>query len=232
MMIAVNYNMGFNVGNIANEKTALIQPANYAFSIWGLIYLLLFIWIMRGFFVKDEKVSVYEDLRLLIPVNFLLNSAWIIAFTQQKFLLSTVIIILLLLSLFIIYKTIKQNPDKGSFDLIPFSIYLGWVSVATIVNIFTYFVRTDMTTFLGIDELGWTIIALIFGCMLAVSFSLFNEDILYPLVFIWSYVAIFSKSQEDIIKLVLIMCVIVMFGTILHVLITKKERTITFVVED
>nr|WP_255551597.1 tryptophan-rich sensory protein [Sporosarcina sp. E16_8] len=223
-MIAINYSAGSNVGAIANEKSALIQPAGYAFSIWILIYLLLLLWIVKGFFVRGKKVSVYIDLQVLIPVNFLLNGAWVLAFTQQKILLSTVIILLLLLSLIVIYRKIKQNVNRGLFDLIPFSIYLGWVSVASIVNIFTYFVRNDITTFLGIEELGWTVIMLFFGCALAVSFSLINQDALYTLVFIWSYIAIYVKDQEEIINRVTLICIIIMSVTVLYVVISKLSR--------
>ncbi|MCZ2260834.1 tryptophan-rich sensory protein [Sporosarcina sp. G11-34] len=225
VMIAINYYAGSNVGIIANEKSALIQPAGYAFSIWILIFFLLFLWIVKGFFVHGKKVSVYIDTQILIPINFLLNGAWILAFTQQKILLSTVIILLLLLSIILIYRKIKQNVNRGLFSLVPFSIYLGWVSIASIVNVFTYFVRNDIETFLGIGELGWTVIMLIFGCALAVSFSLINQDALYTLVFIWSYIAIYVKNQEEIINLVTLNCIIIMSVTVLYVVISKVSRT-------
>lgn len=223
-MIAINYYAGSNVGKIANEKSALIQPAGYAFSIWLLIFFLLFLWVIKGFFVRGKKVSVYIDTQKLIPLNFLLNGAWILAFTQEKILLSTVIIILLLLSTLFIYSKIKQNVNKGLFDLVPFSIYLGWVSVATIVNVVTYFVRNDIDAFLGIGELGWTLILLIFACILAVSFSLVNQDALYTLVFIWSYIAIYVKDQDNLINIVLLVCIIIMSLTVLYVIFSKVSR--------
>jgi len=224
-MIAINYYAGSNVGIIANEKSALIQPAGYAFSIWFLIYFLLFLWVVKGFFVGVKKASVYIDTQRLIPINFLLNGAWILAFTQQKILLSTVIILMLLLSLIIIYSKIKQNVNRGLFDLVPFSIYLGWISIASIVNIFTYFVRNDFQTYLGFGELGWTVIALIFGCALAASFSLINQDALYSLVFIWSYIAIYMKNQAEIINLITLVCIVIMSVVVLNVVISKVSKT-------
>lgn len=225
VMIAINYYAGSNVRIIANEKSALIQPAGYAFSIWILIFFLLFLWVVKGFFVRSKKASVYIDTQRLIPINFLLNGAWILAFTQQKILLSTVIILLLLLSLIFIYRKIKQNINRGLFDLVPFSIYLGWVSIASIVNVFTYFVRNDIQTFIGFNELGWTVIILIFGCALAASFSLINQDALYSLVFIWSYIAIYVKGQEEIINLVTLICIVIMSVIVLNVVISKVSKT-------
>jgi len=76
VMIAINYYAGSNVRIIANEISALIQPAGYAFSIWILIFFLLFLWVVKGFFVRSKKASVYIDTQRLIPINFLLNGAW------------------------------------------------------------------------------------------------------------------------------------------------------------
>ncbi|WP_391208493.1 TspO/MBR family protein [Psychrobacillus sp. L4] len=222
-MLVINYSLGYNVGYTANEQTPLIQPANYAFSIWILIYFLLFLWIVKGFFVRGKKGSVYKELQLLIPVNFILNGAWILAFTQQKIRLSTVIIFLLLFSLIRIYRKIKRNTNRGLFDLIPFSIYLGWVFIASIVNVFTYFVRNNSFPFLGIEELGWTVIALILGCILAVLFTLINQDILYPLVIIWSYVAIYMNTQEKAIHLVTLISIVIISSTTLYTFISKVK---------
>lgn len=222
-MLAINYYQGSSVGYIANEQQPLIQQANYAFSIWFLIYFLLFIWIVKGFFIRGKKGSIYRELQLLIPINFMLNGAWILAFTQQRILLSTVIIFLLLLSLIRIYNKIKLNSNKALFDLIPFSIYLGWVSIASIVNVFTFFVRNNVITFLGIDELGWTVVMLLFATVLTVVFILFNRDILYPLVIIWSYIAIYINNQEFAINIVIIISIILISIFIFLMTISKVK---------
>lgn len=222
VMLIINYSPGSNVGDVANQQPALIQPAGYAFSIWILIYFLLFVWIVKGCFVRGKKGSVYKDLQVLIPVNFLLNGAWVLAFTSQRILLSTVIILLLLLSLILIYRKVKRNPNRHLFDLIPFSIYLGWISIASIVNIFTYFVRSTIT----FDELKWTVIALILAGIITVIFTLFTKDILYPLVIIWSYIAIYVKDQEETINLVTVTSINIIIFTILYVVVSKIRRRI------
>jgi tryptophan-rich sensory protein len=223
VMLVINYYPGSNVGYIANEQFPLIQTANYAFSIWILIYFLLFIWIIKGFFVRKEKRIVYKELQLLIPVIFLLNGAWILAFTEQRILLSTVIIFLLLFSLIRIYRKIKRNTNKALFDLIPFSIYLGWVTIASIVNVFTFFVRNNVITFLGIGELGWTVTILLFVSLLTLIFILLNRDILYPLVIIWSYIAIYINNQEIAINIVLMLSIILISIFVLIMTISKVK---------
>lgn len=49
IMIFLNYWSATNVGNVADANQPLLQPAGFAFSIWGFIYFLLFIWIIRAF---------------------------------------------------------------------------------------------------------------------------------------------------------------------------------------
>ncbi|QDI90147.1 tryptophan-rich sensory protein [Salicibibacter halophilus] len=210
LMLFVNYSVGMDVGDVANEQPALIQPASYAFSIWGLIYVLLFIWIIKGLFVHGEKKRLYKDTQVFIPVNFLLNSAWIITFTQEYIFLSTVVIFLLLFSLIILYRAVSRNESSGIMDRLPFSIYIGWVSVASIVNVFTGFARSDMTQFLGTGELAWTIIMLILLVVVAVLFTRLNRDIWYPLVFIWAYLATFIRSDEESLMWVILISIIIL----------------------
>nr|WP_090397462.1 TspO/MBR family protein [Natribacillus halophilus] len=225
LMLFINYSVGSSVGDVANEQPALIQPAGYAFSIWGLIYALLFVWIIRGLFVRDEKTNVYRDTQALIPINFLLNSAWIITFTQEYIFLSTVVIFLLLFSLIPLYRIIKRNRNSGLMDRLPFSIYLGWVSVASIVNVFTGFSRSNLTTFLGTGELGWSVVILMILTVVAILLTRLNRDIWYPLVFIWSYLAIFIRSDEETIRWVaLISTVLLVIIVLLQVIYNLRRR--------
>ena len=226
LMLFVNYSAGTDVGDVANEQPALIQPASYAFSIWGLIYVLLFIWIVKGLFARGEKKRLYKDTQVFIPVNFLLNSAWIITFTQEYISMSTVIIFLLLLSLIILYRTVSRNESSGMIDRVLFSIYIGWVSVASVVNVFTGFARSDMTQFLGIGELGWTVVMLILLVVVAVMFTRLNQDIWYPLVFIWAYLATFLRSDEEPLRWVILISLIMLAITVLRQVISNWRRSL------
>ncbi|MFB4212337.1 tryptophan-rich sensory protein [Shouchella sp. JSM 1781072] len=220
-MIVVNYLSTTNVGSVANQEQALIQPAGFAFSIWGFIYLLLFIWILRIFFVNRWNADIYTRVGYWLPANFLLNGMWIIAFTQEWLLLSVIIIVGLLLTLIVIYFKINRL-DFRWFDRIPFSIYLGWVSVATIVNIFAWLVQRDVTTFLGLGEVPWTIIMLLVGTLLAVIIALAYRDIFYPLVFVWAYAAIFAENSMTGILIVTAICIVIQLAVALFVLIKRR----------
>ncbi|WP_054712566.1 TspO/MBR family protein [Bacillus sp. JCM 19041] len=222
LMIFLNYWSATNVGMVANQDQALIQPAGYAFSIWGLIYVLLFIWIVRIFFLGRYEESAYAQVRYWPAVNFALNGMWIIAFTQEWLLVSVLIIIALLTTLVIMYTRISAIRFSW-FDRLPFSIYFGWVSVATIVNIFTWIVQADVTTILGLDELIWTLIMLIVTTLLAAFVSLRYRDWAYPLVFLWSFIAIFMENELTSILVVTASCAVVHLALSIIVLIRKKQ---------
>lgn len=231
LMIFLNYWSATDVGSVANQEQSIIQPAGFAFSIWGLIYILLFIWIVRLFFVKKWKGSIVERITFWPIVNFALNGLWILTFTQEWLFISTLIIIGLLISLVVIYRRITEENGKHLFDRLPFSIYFSWVTVATIVNIFTWFIGMGVTDFLGLSELAWSNILLIVATGIMIYVSLKHKDWLYPLIFVWSYIAIFVENQTDYTSLavVLTICLVIQLGTSIWVGYSKgnspKSRT-------
>ncbi|MDZ7834336.1 MAG: tryptophan-rich sensory protein [Alkalibacterium sp.] len=196
LMLVVNYITSTDVGMIADQNPALIQPAGYVFSIWGVIYLFLFIWIVRLFFIDYERDRVYKSVRYWVIANFILNALWIIAFTREWYLTSVIVIIALLVTLFFIYKKITRVSTNW-FDRLPFSIYFGWVTVATIVNIVEWVKEMGIEEVLGFNEYQWTLTLLIIGTGIAVFVSLLHLDWLYPLVFAWAYTGIIIEADYE-----------------------------------
>ncbi|MEM5567334.1 tryptophan-rich sensory protein [Aerococcus viridans] len=210
VMIFLNYWSATNVGIVANQDPAIIQPAGYAFSIWGIIYILTFIWIVRLFFNRQKAQQIVDRLSFLPVINFLLNGFWIIAFTQEWLLVSTIIIALLLINLVSMYTRLSDINSRQWLDRLPFSIYFAWVTVATIVNIFTWFIGAGIDSFIGLSELSWTNIMLVVASLLMGYIAFSYKDIAFPLVFIWSYIAILIENQFNHISLavILIICII------------------------
>ncbi len=195
LMVITNYTagqMGSDVGGTANENETLIQPAGFAFSIWGLIYTLLLIWIIYLFFSKKDRSYITERLKFWPILNFILNGAWIFVFTQEWLFASVVVIALMLYTLAEIYSSISET-NHNWFDRLPFAIYFAWVTLATIVNIFTW-ASDNVDTILGMDELTWTIIVLIVAGLIGIAIAVYFKDWVYPLVLIWPLVGIYAES--------------------------------------
>lgn len=196
VMITMNYTVGMSgtdVSDAANNNEAIIQPAGFSFSIWGLIYILLFIWMIYLFFSKKDKSYITARLKFWPILNFLLNGVWIIVFTQEWVLASVIIIAALLYTLAMIFTSISET-NYHWFDRLPFSIYFAWVTVATIVNIFTLTTANNVDTILGMGELTWTIIVLIVAALIGLAIGLIFKDWLYPLVLIWPFIGIYVNS--------------------------------------
>ncbi len=102
----------------------------------------------------------------------------------------------ILLTLIIIYKSIRNSHHSSWFMRFPFSIYVGWISVATIVNVFVIFEANGIEQLYGLNEQVWAKIMLIFGAVLGVIFTLTQNDIPYSLVFIWAFIAIIMEHRD------------------------------------
>lgn len=126
-------------------------------------------------------------------LSCVLNGAWLLAWHYEYFLWSVIIIITLLLNLIVIYTNIKKVKHTF-FDLLPFSIYLGWISVATIADISYYLTYIGWDGF-GISAVAWTIIMLLAATALAFIFAIKNKDWCYPLVFVWAIIGIGVRNS-------------------------------------
>lgn len=195
IMIIMNYSAGSSVGNVADDNPTIIQPAGFAFSIWGLIYVLIFIWLIKLFFSKSDKTTVIERLTYWPIINFILNGVWIVVFTQQWMIISTVVILALLFTLFKMHTIISAGVYHW-YDRLPFSIYFGWVTIASIVNIFTTFSNYNIESFLGMSELVWTITLVVAAALIGMFIAGFFNDWLYSLVLIWPFFGIYMASGD------------------------------------
>jgi hypothetical protein len=116
----------------------------------------------------------------------------------EVFLYTPIAMLILLLSLIAIYLRLDVGrvqvsiAEKWSVQ-IPFSIYLGWISVATIANI------TQWLYYLGWNGWGippevWAVIMLGAGVVISALMSLTRADIAYSLVLVWAYIGIAIKQ--------------------------------------
>lgn len=202
---------GQTTGEISNRLDVLFTPAGYVFSIWGLIYILLGIWIIRQFPVRRRNLPLYRNTSGLFVLSSILNSLWILLWHYEFFVFSVVVMILLLASLVRLYVNAK-SVDASFFDLLPFSVYLGWVSVATIANISYYLNHIEWDGF-GLSASIWTFFLLLVATVLALYFLKKEDDGIYPLVFVWAFIGIGVKNQGGGVPLVIYSSYI--FATIL-----------------
>ncbi len=180
------------------DTPPLVMPADYAFSIWLLIYLGLLIFVISQFFVSPTLFVLYEKIAYFFAPALILTAASL--FVQP--VVAPFVIAGSLLMLIFLYLSVqsfgKQLKVKRQMHLYQkwqlvrsvFSLYIGWVSVALIVNISTVLKSLGFMNLLGLSELLVAIVVLVLGGLLAIYFCQTQRDRVYSLVFIWAYVAI------------------------------------------
>jgi hypothetical protein len=189
---------GQSTGEISDRFRVYFVPAGYVFSIWGLIYLG---WI--AFTIFQLQPSQRDNPRLrrlgyLFALSNLSNAAWLFCWHYNQFGLSVFVMLTLLGLLIASYLRLNVNRSSvsrleyWSVDVL-FSIYLGWITVATVANIsdWLYFVGWDG---FGIPPQTWAVIMLAVASLLGLAMAIFRRDIGYLSVLVWAFVGIAVKQ--------------------------------------
>ena len=192
---------GVTTGEVSQSFDNLFVPAAYTFSIWGLIYLALAIFIAKAFFVPEKhllKVAVWEC-HPWIAINFALNMSWLMAWHHLWIGLSTIIMLGILLSLIIIYGRLQRfqlgfKHPAWWLVVAPFSLYLGWICVATIANFAAFGSQLPVAVFERGDL--WITGMLIFATAVFGYILWKFRDPVPVLVFIWAVGGIYAKYQS------------------------------------
>lgn len=196
-MLPIN---GVTSGEVSDSYPNLFAPAGVTFSIWGVIYLFLLLYSLYQFGIFKRKKGLHKEelfnkIGILFSISSVLNAIWLFTW-HYGFIWLSVPIMLGILILLIMINNITKNAKLSIKDYIfirfPFSIYMGWITVATIANITALLVKIGFKGF-GISEAIWTIAVLIIGLIIASLTVLRNRDVAYGLAIIWAYRGIYIK---------------------------------------
>jgi hypothetical protein len=187
---------GLNVGQLSNQLfgSVLIIPANYAFVIWGLIYLGLVAFGVYQYRPSQRQSSELDDACWLLVVASIAQMIWIGLFEARLFMWSVVPILGILLPLIGMYQRLEigTRPVSRTVQWLvhaPISLYLGWISVATVVNVAIGLYSLNWTGF-GISPPVWTVLMIAVSSVIALVVALQKRDPVFPLVIVWALVAI------------------------------------------
>jgi benzodiazapine receptor len=191
---------GRDTGEISDLFPTAITPAGYAFSIWGIIYTLLIGFIIVQASPSANRYPEIDRIGYWFMISSVLNIAWLVLWHALWITSTVIVMIALLISLMIIYRRTRPWDEKTPFAIRlwvsgAFSVYLGWISVATIVNI------SVMLFNLGWDGWGippeiWAMGLLVIAGLLALTIGLMYRDFAYGLVIAWASLAVAVKQKE------------------------------------
>ncbi len=185
------------VGRTSVDTEPLIVPAGYAFSIWGIIYLGLIVFPIYQLVKNRSESELWHKVRIWFSLNVVANGLWL-AFASYNWLWITVgVIIFMLISLYQINKLLIQIKESGvAIDYWPerfvFSIYFGWITLATVLNIAAALNYYDWNG-LGLSEINWSMIILPIAAYITGTVVWKYRDSAYAGVVIWAFIALVVK---------------------------------------
>lgn len=188
---------GQNTGEISDRFNVYFVPAGYVFSIWGLIYIGLIAYTIFQALPAQRDNPRLRATGWWIALGGIANSAWIFLWHYNQFPLTLVAMLVLLATLIVTYlrlgigRTKVTSGEKWAVHL-PFSIYLGWITVATVANV------TSLLDYLKWDGFGlapelWMGIVLAAVLVIAVMMNFTRRDVAYAAVILWALAGISVK---------------------------------------
>jgi hypothetical protein len=192
---------GLNTGRISDTFHVYFVPAGYVFAIWGLIYIGMLTYAVYQALPEQKENPRLQATGWWVVLSGLANSMWIFLWHYEQFVGTLAAMLVLLASLIAIYLRLGISESKVSKSetwlvCVPFSIYLGWITVATVANV------TDVLDYVKWNQFGrsdgtWMVVILIAVVIIAVLMSFTRRDIAYTAVILWALAGIGVKFPQQ-----------------------------------
>lgn len=199
---------GQTTDDILTKTGMPFQPASWVWAIWGLIFILMAVYVVYTIFpggLHSDRTRRIGPLFLIVNLASIL---WLFFWHWEQFLVSVILMAIVLLALALIYLIANRPDDEGNRPTrmqllmvrIPFSVYLGWITVSFLGNLMVWLQHRgwDGSPF---NLRTWAIVFMIAGLLAAAAFAAFRQDAAYVIVFVWAYVAV-AQHQWDSSKAV------------------------------
>ncbi|MDH3512295.1 MAG: tryptophan-rich sensory protein [Gammaproteobacteria bacterium] len=190
---------GQTTREISDRIQVYFTPAGYVFAIWGVIYLGLIAYTVFQALPMNQDNLALQSIAPYYLLGSAANIVWMLLWHYERFPLTPVFMIILLGALIMIYLGLDIGGGTVSTGMwwavhLPFSIYLGWITVATIANITAVLWLANWDGF-GIGPEIWTAIVLAVAVIIAAAVAVSRADVAYGLVLVWAFTGIYVKHS-------------------------------------
>ncbi|SHI29799.1 hypothetical protein SAMN02745146_0423 [Hymenobacter daecheongensis DSM 21074] len=182
---------------VSGKYPTLLTPAGYAFSIWGLIFLSLIVYAVWQLLPAQRTSQLPDAVAKPLTLACVATGGWLVVFAYELLPLSVLVMVLILGALIVAFGRVRRRVRTGltpHWTSIPFALYLGWISVASVINIT-----------IGLRELGWrtaengsvllTFVLLAVVVALGLVIGSVFRNVVYPLVIAWALVGIWVAQR-------------------------------------
>ena len=221
---------GRTTGEISDLYPNLFVPAGYVFSIWGLIYTLLLIFVVYQALPTQNEKDFLQKISYLFLLSNIANVSWLFLWHYEKVVLSNVPMFILLTTLIAIYLRLDIGRSDVSlkdklFVHLPFSVYLGWITVAPIANVAAALTAMNWDGW-GISQSMWTVSVIIIASIITIAVIATRKDVAYSLVIVWALMGIIVKQigNQSIVLTASISIVVIVTALVMTRIRTTYRR--------
>jgi len=192
---------GKSSADVSDLYPTLITPAGFTFSIWGIIYTLLLVFAVYQALPRNRNQSFLQQISFLFALSGVLNIFWLFLWHYEFISFSVVLMLGLAATLIAVY--LRLGVGRAGVALserimvhVPFSVYLGWITVASIANVAVALTAAGWDGG-GIQPVDWAVLVLAVAILIAVIAVVTRKDAAYSLVIVWALFGIMSKQIEN-----------------------------------
>jgi benzodiazapine receptor len=198
---------GRGTGEVSAFYPTLVTPAGYVFAIWGLIYIALLTYSVAQFLRPLATDPLPDALAWPLIVSNVANVVWLLLWHSLNIYWTVPVMLVLLASLVVAYRISRQgrsdNPAAAERWAVraPLSLYLGWISVATIANVSAALYAAGWRGW-GVPAPWWSAIVLFVGAALASLCLMRERDGVFAGVFVWAFAGIAVATSSSLVRVV------------------------------
>mgnify|MGYP001552280153 FL=1 len=180
---------GQSMPEISAKYPSLFTPAGFTFSIWGVIYVALLAFVIWQALPAQRDNQKLAGISTLFKVNCIANATWIFVWHYDLLVLSLLVMLVILVTLVLIYRALIADIDSAPFKehlvlYLPFSIYTGWITLATIANASVVQTANGWDN-IAISAVQWTLLKLALAGAIGVTMIVRFRDVPFALVVAW-----------------------------------------------
>lgn len=224
---------GVTTGDLSDSIPNFFVPAAYVFSIWAVIYFLVGAFVVYQALPAQKNNSLLKKIAPWFILSNIANSTWIVLWHYQLVAWSLVAMLVILAALIAIYWQLGTGRyavqrEEWFFMRLPFSVYLGWITVATVANVTSLLVVSDWDAF-GVAEPVWSAIMIVVAAAVGSLMAIRHKDYAYVAVLVWAFTGIAVKFPD---VLPVAITAIVMAVTVVLMLFVVPNRQIGLAAAD
>ena len=230
----MGYLNGRTIGEVSHNYQNLFTPADYAFSIWGIIYIAILafsVFMLYQAFYQKKYTGFIRNTSFWFIIANIGNILWVFAWLYDFIGMSVILMFLILMKLLKIILNNRMELDDKPIQVIafywwPICLYSGWITVATIANMAAFLTESDWDIrFFSAEE--WTIIMIIIAAFINITITYIRNMREFAAVGVWALFAIYmrhSGSEELIANTALAAAILVFLNIAYHGFINRKTN--------